>query len=325
MKCPERKAPGVIFRQPVNEPLQTGIKAIDSMSSNRKRSAWVDHWGQTNRKNSDSPGYHHQSERILWSRWTRLLHLCRIRTESFYSGQSCQNAGRLWVQCLTQPIVSASASDPAPLQFFAPLREQLSENFFRDTGRPALVIYDDLSKQVVAYREVSLLLRRPPGREAYPRRRILSALKIIGRAAKLINDEIVLQYERPPESLKRQVSLKVVDHWPHCLLLKHRQVTCRYISQPMWFLSLMARYSLSQIYLIPVSDRRSTLVFLVSRVGGNAQIKSMKKCPYPQTWSGTIQRIGGICKIWFWPRLPQQKQCWIKEKKKRGNPQASSV
>src|SRR5207342_1375656 len=103
-------------------------------------------------------------------------------------------------------IVAASASDPAPMQFFAPFAGASIGEFFRDTGRPALIIYDDLSKQAVAYREVSLLLRRPPGREAYPGDVFYLHSRLLERAAKIINnDEIARQMNDLPESLKGRV------------------------------------------------------------------------------------------------------------------------
>jgi len=163
----ERKAPGVIFRQPVTEPLQTGIKAIDSMI----------------------PIGRGQRELIIGDRQTGKTAIAIdtiINQREFYdrgepvyciyvaSGQKSSTVAKV-ARTLEEygampytTIVSASAADPAPLQFFAPFAGACIGEYFRDTGRPALVIYDDLSKQAVAYREVSLLLRRPPGREAYP-------------------------------------------------------------------------------------------------------------------------------------------------------------
>ena len=163
----ERKAPGVIYRQPVNEPLQTGIKAIDSMI----------------------PIGRGQRELIIGDRQTGKTAIAIdtiINQKEFYdrgepvyciyvaSGQKASTVAQVMKSLedggamAYTTIVSASASDPAPLQFYAPFAGASIGEFFRDTGRPALIIYDDLSKQAVAYREVSLLLKRPPGREAYP-------------------------------------------------------------------------------------------------------------------------------------------------------------
>jgi len=163
----ERKAPGVIYRQPVTEPLQTGIKAIDAMI----------------------PIGRGQRELIIGDRQTGKTAIALdtiINQKEFYdrgepvyciyvaSGQKASTVAQV-AKVLEETgamayttIVCAPASDPAPLQFYAPFAGACIGEFFRDTGRPALIIYDDLSKQAVAYREVSLLLRRPPGREAYP-------------------------------------------------------------------------------------------------------------------------------------------------------------
>ncbi len=170
----ERKAPGVIYRQPVNEPMQTGIKAIDSMI----------------------PIGRGQRELIIGDRQTGKSAVAIdtiINQSEFYErgepvfciyvavGQKASTVAQV-VNALTEGgamdytvVVAAPASDPAPMQFFAPFTGAAIGEFFRDTGRPALVVYDDLSKQAVAYREVSLLLRRPPGREAYPGDVFLSA------------------------------------------------------------------------------------------------------------------------------------------------------
>src|SRR4028119_1059172 len=164
----ERKAPGVIFREPVKEPLQTGIKAIDAMI----------------------PIGRGQRELVIGDRQTGKSAICVdtiINQKEFYQagkpvyciyvaiGQKASTiAGVMKIleengAMAYTTIVAASASDPAPQQFYAPFAGAALGEFFRDTGRPALIIYDDLSKQAVAYREVSLLLKRPPGREAYPR------------------------------------------------------------------------------------------------------------------------------------------------------------
>jgi len=202
----ERKAPGVVFRQPVYEPLQTGIKAIDSMI----------------------PIGRGQRELIIGDRQvgkTAIAIDTIINQKEFYeagepvfciyvaSGQKASTVAQI-AKTLEENgamdytvIVSASAADPAPMQFYAPLAGAAIGEFFRDTGRPALIIYDDLSKQAVAYREVSLLLRRPPGREAYPGDVFYLHSRLLERAAKVIeDDEIARDMNDLPESLGISVS-----------------------------------------------------------------------------------------------------------------------
>ncbi|HND88576.1 MAG TPA: F0F1 ATP synthase subunit alpha, partial [Saprospiraceae bacterium] len=180
----ERKAPGVIYRQPVNEPLQTGVKAIDAMI----------------------PIGRGQRELIIGDRQTGKTAIAIdtiINQKEFYDrgepvyciyvacGQKASTVAQV-ARTLEEygamsytVIVAASASDPAPLQFYAPFAGAAIGEYFRDTGRPALIIYDDLSKQAVAYREVSLLLRRPPGREAYPGDVFYLHSRLLERAAKI--------------------------------------------------------------------------------------------------------------------------------------------
>jgi F-type H+-transporting ATPase subunit alpha len=201
----ERKAPGVIYRQPVSEPLQTGIKAIDAMI----------------------PIGRGQRELIIGDRQTGKSTIAVdtiINQKEFYdrgepvyciyvaSGQKGSTVANT-MQVLKEKgaldytvIVSATASDPAALQYYAPFAGASIGEYFRDTGRPALVIYDDLSKQAVAYREVSLLLRRPPGREAYPGDVFYLHSRLLERAAKIIDsDKIAAQMNDLPESLKGKV------------------------------------------------------------------------------------------------------------------------
>ena len=182
----ERKAPGVIFRQPVNEPLQTGIKAIDAMipigRGQRELIIGDRQTGKTavaidtiiNQKE-----FYEKGEPVFCiyvPSDKKLLQLHNIV-------KTLEEAGAMAYTV----IVAATASDPAPMQFFAPLAGAAIGEFFRDTGRPALIVYDDLSKQAVAYREVSLLLRRPPGREAYPGDVFYLHSRLLERAAKIIN------------------------------------------------------------------------------------------------------------------------------------------
>ena len=201
----ERKAPGVIYRQPVNEPLQTGIKAIDSMI----------------------PIGRGQRELIIGDRQTgktaiaidTILNQREFfeRGEPVYCiyvavGQKASTVANI-AKILAESgaldytvIVNASASDPAPFQFFAPFSGCCIGEFFRDTGRPALIVFDDLSKQAVAYREVSLLLRRPPGREAYPGDVFYLHSRLLERAAKINeNDEIARSMNDLPDSIKHLV------------------------------------------------------------------------------------------------------------------------
>ena len=201
----ERVAPGVIFRQPVNEPLQTGIKAIDSMI----------------------PIGRGQRELIIGDRQTGKSTIAIdtiINQKSFYDkgepvyciyvaigqkgstvasiARTLEEAGALDYTV----IVTASASEPAAMQFYAPFAGCAIGEYFRDTGRPALIVYDDLSKQAVSYREVSLLLRRPPGREAYPGDVFYLHSRLLERAAKIIqSDEIAAKMNDLPESLKGKV------------------------------------------------------------------------------------------------------------------------
>src|SRR3954466_3310595 len=201
----ERKAPGVIFREPVKEPLQTGIKAIDAMI----------------------PIGRGQRELVIGDRQTGKSAICIdtiINQKEFYQagktvfciyvaiGQKASTIAGVMKTLEDNDamayttIVAASASDPAPQQFYAPFAGAALGEFFRDTGRPALIIYDDLSKQAVAYREVSLLLRRPPGREAYPGDVFYLHSRWLERAAKVISkDEIAKQMNDLPKPLKDKV------------------------------------------------------------------------------------------------------------------------
>ena len=201
----ERKAPGVIYRQPVNEPLQTGIKAIDAMI----------------------PIGRGQRELIIGDRQTGKTAVAIdtiINQKEFYEkgqpvfciyvaiGQKGSTVAQI-LKTLTEAgampytvIVAATASDPAPMQFFAPMAGASIGEFFRDRGKPALIVYDDLSKQAVAYREVSLLLRRPPGREAYPGDVFYLHSRLLERAAKIINsDEIASQMNDLPDTIRHMV------------------------------------------------------------------------------------------------------------------------
>jgi F-type H+/Na+-transporting ATPase subunit alpha len=279
----ERKAPGVLFRQPVNEPLQTGIKAIDAMI----------------------PIGRGQRELIIGDRQTGKTAIALdtiINQKEFYergepvfciyvaSGQKSSTVAqvaRVLEENGAMPytvIVSASASDPAPMQFFAPFAGAAIGEFFRDTGRPALIIYDDLSKQAVAYREVSLLLRRPPGREAYPGDVFYLHSRLLERAAKVIaNDELANQMNDLPKSLKDAGIVKGGGSLTALPIIETQAGdVSAYI--PTNVISITDGQIFLESGLFNAGVRPAINVGIsVSRVGGNAQIKSMKKI------SGTLK------------------------------------
>jgi F-type H+-transporting ATPase subunit alpha len=271
----ERKAPGVIYRQPVTEPLQTGIKAIDSMI----------------------PIGRGQRELIIGDRQTGKSAVAIdtiINQREFYDkgepvfciyvaiGQKASTVANV-VAALEKGgamdytvVVSASAADPAPLQFYAPFTGAAVGEYFRDTGRPALVVYDDLSKQAVAYREVSLLLRRPPGREAYPGDVFYLHSRLLERAAKVNDsDAIAADMNDLPESLKGKVkgggSLTALP-----IIETQAGDVSAYI--PTNVISITDGQIFLETNLFNSGIRPAINVGIsVSRVGGNAQIKSMKK------------------------------------------------
>ncbi|MET1057199.1 MAG: F0F1 ATP synthase subunit alpha [Pedobacter sp.] len=271
----ERKAPGVIYRQPVAEPLQTGIKAIDAMI----------------------PIGRGQRELVIGDRQTGKSAVCIdtiINQKEFYEagnpvlciyvacGQKASTVANV-VRTLEENgamaytvVVSASAADPAPLQFYAPFSGAAIGEYFRDTGRPALIVYDDLSKQAVAYREVSLLLRRPPGREAYPGDVFYLHSRLLERAAKInANDEIARQMNDLPESIKGIVkgggSLTALP-----IIETQAGDVSAYI--PTNVISITDGQIFLESNLFNAGVRPAINVGIsVSRVGGNAQIKSMKK------------------------------------------------
>lgn len=277
----ERKAPGVIYRQPVNEPLQTGIKAIDAMI----------------------PIGRGQRELIIGDRQTGKTVVALdtiINQKEFYDkgepvfciyvaiGQKGSTVAAI-AKTLEEKgaldytvIVASNASDPAPMQFYAPFAGAAIGEYFRDTGRPALIIYDDLSKQAVAYREVSLLLRRPPGREAYPGDVFYLHSRLLERAAKVIADDTVAsQMNDLPESLKDKVkgggSLTALP-----IIETQAGDVSAYI--PTNVISITDGQIFLESDLFNSGVRPAINVGIsVSRVGGNAQIKSMKKV------SGTLK------------------------------------
>ena len=271
----ERKAPGVIYRQPVNEPLQTGLKAVDAMI----------------------PIGRGQRELIIGDRQTGKTAVAIdtiINQKEFYDkgepvfciyvaiGQKASTVAGL-VDILEKAgalpytvIVAASAADPAPMQFYAPLAGASIGEFFRDTGRPALIVFDDLSKQAVAYREVSLLLRRPPGREAYPGDVFYLHSRLLERAAKVINDDgIASQMNDLPESLKGIVkgggSLTALP-----IIETQAGDVSAYIPTNVISITDGQIFLESNLFLSGVRPAINVGIS-VSRVGGAAQIKSMKK------------------------------------------------
>jgi F-type H+-transporting ATPase subunit alpha len=277
----ERKAPGVIFREPVKEPLQTGIKAIDAMI----------------------PIGRGQRELVIGDRQTGKTAICVDtiinQKEFFDAGQPVyciyvaigQKASTIAGVMKTledngamayTTIVAASAADPAPQQFYAPFAGAAVGEFFRDLGKPALIVFDDLSKQAVAYREVSLLLRRPPGREAYPGDVFYLHSRLLERAAKVIaNDDIAKNMNDLPASIKHLVkgggSLTALP-----IIETQAGDVSAYI--PTNVISITDGQIFLEGNLFNAGIRPAINVGIsVSRVGGNAQIKSMKKV------SGTLK------------------------------------
>ena len=277
----ERKAPGVVFREPVTEPLQTGIKSIDAMI----------------------PVGRGQRELVIGDRQTGKTTVCIdtiLNQKEFYDagepvyciyvavGQKASTVANI-AKTLEDKgamayttIVAANASDPAPMQVYAPFAGAAIGEFFRDTGRPALIIYDDLSKQAVAYREVSLLLRRPPGREAYPGDVFYLHSRLLERASKVIaDDKIAKDMNDLPTPLKPLVkgggSLTALP-----IIETQAGDVSAYI--PTNVISITDGQIFLESNLFNSGVRPAINVGIsVSRVGGSAQIKSMKKV------SGTLK------------------------------------
>jgi F-type H+-transporting ATPase subunit alpha len=277
----ERKAPGVIFRQPVNEPLQTGIKSIDAMI----------------------PVGRGQRELVIGDKQTGKTTVCIdtiLNQKEFYDagepvyciyvaiGQKASTVAAI-AKTLEErgamqytTIVAANASDPAPMQVYAPFAGAAIGEYFRDTGRPALIIYDDLSKQAVAYREVSLLLRRPPGREAYPGDVFYLHSRLLERSAKVISDDKIAEGMNDlPKSIKAIAkgggSLTALP-----IIETQAGDVSAYI--PTNVISITDGQIFLDLDLFNSGVRPAINVGIsVSRVGGSAQIKSMKKV------SGTLK------------------------------------
>ena len=271
----ERKAPGVIYRQPVTEPLQTGIKSIDAMV----------------------PVGRGQRELVIGDRQTGKTVVCIdtiLNQKEFYDagepvyciyvaiGQKASTVAAI-AKTLEDKgalayttIVAANASDPAPMQVYAPFAGAAIGEYFRDTGRPALIVYDDLSKQAVAYREVSLLLRRPPGREAYPGDVFFLHSRLLERSAKVIaDDNIAKQMNDLPDSLKDKVkgggSLTALP-----IIETQAGDVSAYIPTNVISITDGQIFLTSDLFNSGVRPAIDVGIS-VSRVGGNAQIKSMKK------------------------------------------------
>lgn len=271
----ERKAPGVIYREPVSEPLQTGIKAIDSMIPvGRGQRELIIGDRQTGKTAVAIDTIINQKEFYERGETVYCIYVAVGQKASTVAGikSALEKAGAMPYTT----IVSAAASDPAPMQFFAPFAGAAIGEYFRDTGRPALVVYDDLSKQAVSYREVSLLLRRPPGREAYPGDVFYLHSRLLERAAKLINnDEIAAQMNDLPDSLKGKVkgggSLTALP-----IIETQAGDVSAYI--PTNVISITDGQIFLETNLFNSGIRPAINVGIsVSRVGGSAQIKPMKK------------------------------------------------
>ena len=277
----ERKAPGVIYRQPVNEPLQTGIKAIDAMIPiGRGQRELIIGDRQTGKTAIAVDTIINQKEFYAAGQPVYCIYVAIGQKASTVAGVMKTLADNGAMAYTT--IVAANASDPAPQQFYAPFAGAAIGEFFRDTGRPALIIYDDLSKQAVAYREVSLLLRRPPGREAYPGDVFYLHSRLLERAAKVIaNDEVAKNMNDLPESIKHLVkgggSLTALP-----IIETQAGDVSAYI--PTNVISITDGQIFLEGNLFNAGIRPAINVGIsVSRVGGNAQIKSMKKV------SGTLK------------------------------------
>ncbi len=271
----ERKAPGVIFREPVKEPLQTGIKAIDAMIPiGRGQRELIIGDRQTGKTAIAVDAIINQKEFYKAGKPVYCIYVAIGQKSSTIAGvmKTLQDYGAMEYTV----IVAASASDPAPLQFYAPFAGAAIGEFFRDTGRPALIIYDDLSKQAVAYREVSLLLRRPPGREAYPGDVFYLHSRLLERAAKIISkDEVAKNMNDLPDSIRHMVkgggSLTALP-----IIETQAGDVSAYI--PTNVISITDGQIFLESNLFNSGIRPAINVGIsVSRVGGNAQIKSMKK------------------------------------------------
>jgi F-type H+-transporting ATPase subunit alpha len=271
----ERKAPGVIFREPVKEPLQTGIKAIDAMIPiGRGQRELIIGDRQTGKSTVAIDTIINQREFYEAGQPVYCIYVAVGQKGSTVAGivKTLQEAGAMDYTI----VVAANASDPAPMQFYAPFTGAAIGEYFRDTGRPALIVYDDLSKQAVAYREVSLLLRRPPGREAYPGDVFYLHSRLLERAAKITRDQKVAeQMNDLPPSLQGKVkgggSLTALP-----IIETQAGDVSAYIPTNVISITDGQIFLESNLFLSGVRPAINVGIS-VSRVGGNAQIKSMKK------------------------------------------------
>jgi F-type H+-transporting ATPase subunit alpha len=277
----ERKAPGVIFREPVKEPLQTGLKAIDAMIPiGRGQRELIIGDRQTGKTAIAIDTIINQKEFYKAGKPVYCIYVAIGQKASTIAGvmKTLEDNGAMDYTI----IVAASAADPAPLQFYAPFAGAAIGEFLRDTGNAALIVYDDLSKQAVAYREVSLLLRRPPGREAYPGDVFYLHSRLLERAAKVIaKDDVAAKMNDLPESIKHLVkgggSLTALP-----IIETQAGDVSAYI--PTNVISITDGQIFLESNLFNAGIRPAINVGIsVSRVGGNAQIKSMKKV------SGTLK------------------------------------
>ncbi len=271
----ERKAPGVIFRQPVSQPLQTGLKAIDAMIPiGRGQRELIIGDRQTGKTAVAIDTIINQRENFEKGKPVYCIYVA-IGQKGSTVANLAHVLERYGAMAYTV-IVSATASDPAALQYYAPYAGAAIGEYFRDTGRDALIIYDDLSKQAVSYREVSLLLRRPPGREAYPGDVFYLHSRLLERAAKIIqSDEMAAKMNDLPECLKDKVkgggSLTALP-----IIETQAGDVSAYI--PTNVISITDGQIFLESNLFNSGVRPAINVGIsVSRVGGNAQIKAMKK------------------------------------------------
>ena len=271
----ERKAPGVIYRQPVSEPMQTGIKSIDAMVPvGRGQRELVIGDRQTGKTTVCIDTILNQKEFYDAGEPVHCIYVAIGQKASTVAGIAKVLEDKGAMKYTT--IVAANASDPAPMQVYAPFAGAAIGEYFRDTGRPALIIYDDLSKQAVAYREVSLLLRRPPGREAYPGDVFFLHSRLLERAAKVIDDNDIAQSMNDlPESLKGKIkgggSLTALP-----IIETQAGDVSAYIPTNVISITDGQIFLTSDLFNSGVRPAIDVGIS-VSRVGGSAQIKSMKK------------------------------------------------
>ncbi|HIP26435.1 MAG TPA: F0F1 ATP synthase subunit alpha, partial [Flavobacteriaceae bacterium] len=277
----ERKAPGVIFREPVTEPLQTGLKAVDAMIPvGRGQRELIIGDRQTGKSTVAIDTIINQKEFYDAGEPVYCIYVAIGQKASTVAGivQMLEEKGAL----AYTTIVAANASDPAAMQVYAPFAGAAIGEYFRDLGKPALIVYDDLSKQAVAYREISLLLRRPPGREAYPGDVFYLHSRLLERSAKVVNDDaIAARMNDVPDSLKGMIkgggSLTALP-----IIETQAGDVSAYI--PTNVISITDGQIFLDGDLFNSGVRPAINVGIsVSRVGGNAQIKSMKKV------SGTLK------------------------------------